>query len=66
MSDTSSSQEPVTLDSLDEKLTRLMNNHLPHLTARIASLEDSFNKHTQWAFWTGIATLGILVYMVFS
>lgn len=51
---------------IEAKIDKVLTNHLPHVEARMTRLERIFISKQRWQFWTGLATLLLLGYLIFK
>lgn len=52
------------LERIESKLDKVLGNHLPHVEARISRLERLFLQKQRWAFWTGLLTAALVLYVI--
>jgi len=52
------------IERIEAKVDHIMSNHLPHLHNRVRAVEQAIIEKNRWAFWTGIATLSSVMYLV--
>lgn len=51
-------------ERIEAKLDAVLGNHLPHVEVRLSRLERLFLEKQRWQFWTGLATLGLVLYQL--
>jgi len=52
------------LERIEAKVDKALNNHLPHIEGRVHDIEQLLLEKGRWAFWSGIATLLAVGYLV--
>jgi len=52
------------MERLEAKLDYLRDNHVHSLDLRVGRLERLFIEKQRWAFWSGLATLILVIYLV--